>query len=174
VGGELDAGGLAVEEFHRLMHHRAATWPHGASASSTHDTKRSEDVRARLHVLSEVPARWQESVLLWRQMNRRFLEHWDGESIPDANEEYLLYQTLVGTWPLEPFDEAGRQIYADRIVQYMEKALREAKLHTSWMNPSGITNRTSSASCGRFWGRKRRRFKPIWPSSLQRSPTRDS
>ena len=136
VGGELDAGGLAVEEFHRLMHHRAATWPHGASASSTHDTKRSEDVRARLHVLSEVPDRWRESVLLWRQMNRRFLEHWDGESIPDANEEYLLYQTLVGTWPLEPFDDAGREQYVDRIVQYMEKALREAKLHTSWMNPS--------------------------------------
>jgi (1->4)-alpha-D-glucan 1-alpha-D-glucosylmutase len=136
VGGELEAGGLAIEEFHRLMHHRAATWPHGASASSTHDTKRSEDVRARLHVLSEVPDRWRESVLLWRQMNRRFLEHWDGEPIPDANEEYLLYQTLVGTWPLEPFDDAGREQYVDRIVQYMEKALREAKLHTSWMNPS--------------------------------------
>ena len=136
VGGELDAGGLAVEEFHRLMHHRATMWPHGASGSSTHDTKRSEDVRARLHVLSEIPQRWKDSVLLWRQMNRRFLEHWDSESIPDANEEYLIYQTLVGAWPLEPLDDAGRETYVSRIVQYMEKALREAKLHTSWLNPS--------------------------------------
>ncbi|MBA4104354.1 MAG: malto-oligosyltrehalose synthase [Pirellula sp.] len=136
VGGELDAGGLEVEEFHRLMHHRAATWPNGMSASSTHDTKRSEDVRARLHVLSETPRRWKESVLLWRQMNRRFLADWDGDPIPDANEEYFIYQTLVGTWPVTPLDEAERETYADRIVQYMEKALREAKLHTSWMNPS--------------------------------------
>lgn len=135
VGGELEADGLAVEEFHRLMHHRATMWPHGTSGSSTHDTKRSEDVRARLHVLSEIPQRWKDSVLLWRQMNRRFLEHWDSESIPDANEGYLLYQTLVGTWPLEPLDDAGRETYVARIVQYMEKALREAKLHTSWMNP---------------------------------------
>src|SRR5690606_749271 len=104
VGGELEATGIAAEEFHRLMHHRAVTWPHGMSASSTHDTKRSEDVRARLHVLSEIPVRWREAVLLWRQMNRRFVEHWDGEPIPDANEEYLLYQTLVGTWPVAPMD----------------------------------------------------------------------
>lgn len=136
VGGELAAGGLAVEEFHRLMHRRAATWPNGMSASSTHDTKRSEDVRARLHVLSETPRRWKESVLLWRQMNRRFLADWDGDPIPDANEEYLIYQTLVGTWPMAPMDEAEREIYCGRMVQYLEKALREAKLHTSWMNPS--------------------------------------
>ncbi len=136
VGGELEATGIAVEEFHRLMHHRATVWPHGMSASSTHDTKRSEDVRARLHVLSEISVRWKEAVLLWRQMNRRFLENWDGEPIPDANEEYLIYQTLVGTWPVTPMDDAAREAYCNRIVQYMEKALREAKLHTSWMNPS--------------------------------------
>ena len=69
-------------------------------------------------------------------MNRRFLADWDGDPIPDANEEYFIYQTLVGTWPVTPLDEAERETYADRIVQYMEKALREAKLHTSWMNPS--------------------------------------
>jgi (1->4)-alpha-D-glucan 1-alpha-D-glucosylmutase len=136
VGGELDAGGLAPDEFHRLMHRRVEAWPYGMSASSTHDTKRSEDVRARLHVLSETPERWKDAVLLWRQMNRRFVERWDDVPIPDANEEYLLYQTLVGTWPLEPMDDEARQQYCQRIVQYMEKALREAKLHTSWMNPS--------------------------------------
>jgi (1->4)-alpha-D-glucan 1-alpha-D-glucosylmutase len=136
VGGELDAGGLSPEEFHRLMGRRAANWPYGLSASSTHDAKRSEDVRARLHVLSELPGAWKYEVLLWRQMNRRWIEDWDGAPAPDLNEEYLLYQSLVGTWPLEAMDEAQREEYIQRIVQYMEKALREAKLHTSWMNPS--------------------------------------
>lgn len=136
VGGELDAGGLPVEEFHRLMHHRAVAWPYGMSGSSTHDTKRSEDVRARLHVLSEIPRAWKESVLLWRQMNRRWLQDVDGEPIPDANEEYLLYQALVGSWPLSPMGEAQRGTYVNRITAYMEKALREAKRHTSWVNPS--------------------------------------
>lgn len=136
VGAELDAGALAVDEFHRLMQHRAVRWPHGLSASSTHDAKRSEDVRARLHVLSETPRAWCEAALLWRQMNRRWLREIDGEAAPDANEEYLLYQSLVGTWPLAPMDDAQRSEYAARIAQYMEKALREAKLHTSWRNPS--------------------------------------
>jgi len=136
VGGELDSGGLAAEEFHRLMQHRASTWPHGLSASSTHDAKRSEDVRARLHVLSEMPGEWKDAVLLWRQMNRRWQHDFEGLPIPDANEEYLLYQSLVGTWPLEPMGDAQREQYTERITQYMEKALREAKLHTSWMNPS--------------------------------------
>ena len=136
VGGELDAGGLSADEFHRLMQHRAAAWPHGLSASSTHDAKRSEDVRARLHVLSETPRAWKDSVLLWRQMNRRWLQELEGEPIPDANEEYLLYQSLVGTWPVDPMTDEQRESYIARISQYMEKALREAKLHTSWMNPS--------------------------------------
>jgi (1->4)-alpha-D-glucan 1-alpha-D-glucosylmutase len=136
VGGELDSGGLSAEEFHRRMRRRGELWPHGLSATSTHDNKRSEDVRARLHVLSETPAAWKDAVLLWRQMNRRWLEDWDGQPIPDANEEYLLYQTLVGTWPLEPMDDLAREEYVRRIAEYMEKALREAKLHTSWMNPT--------------------------------------
>jgi (1->4)-alpha-D-glucan 1-alpha-D-glucosylmutase len=136
VGGELDTPGISTEEFHRLMQHRRATWPHGMSASSTHDTKRSEDLRARLHVLSELPRQWKDAVLLWRQMNRRWQQDLDGTPIPDANEEYLLYQSLVGTWPLEPMDDPQREEYIQRITNYMEKALREAKLHTSWMNPS--------------------------------------
>jgi (1->4)-alpha-D-glucan 1-alpha-D-glucosylmutase len=87
-------------------------------------------------VLSETPAAWKDAVLLWRQMNRRWQEDWDGQPIPDPNEEYLLYQTLVATWPLEPMDDLSREEYVRRIAEYMEKALREAKLHTSWMNPS--------------------------------------
>jgi (1->4)-alpha-D-glucan 1-alpha-D-glucosylmutase len=136
VGGELDAGGLEPDEFHRLMLYRAANWPHALSASSTHDTKRSEDLRARLHVLSELPDEWKDQVLLWRQMNKRWLHELYGEAAPDTNEEYLLYQSLVGTWPLHAMADREREEYAGRIVAYMEKALREAKLHTSWMNPS--------------------------------------
>ncbi len=136
VGGELDAGGLTADEFHRLMQHRVAAWPHGLSASSTHDAKRSEDVRARLHVLSETPQTWRDAVLRWRQMNRPWRQGVEGEPIPDANEEYLLYQSMVGTWPVEAIADAQREPYVERIVQYMEKALREAKLHSSWMNPS--------------------------------------
>ncbi len=136
VGGALAATALSIEDFHRLMRHRAANWPHGMSASSTHDTKRSEDVRARLHVLSECPDAWKDKVLLWRQMNRGYLEDWDGTPAPSPNEEYLIYQTLIGTWPLEPIEDGQREEYIGRIIQYMEKALREAKLNTSWMNPS--------------------------------------
>src|SRR4029079_18464575 len=109
VGGELDESALSAEDFHRLMRHRSVNWPHSMSASSTHDTKRSEDVRARLHVLSECPEAWKEQLLLWRQMNRRWLDDWDGVPVPHPNEEYLLYQTLVGTWPMEPMDDPQRE-----------------------------------------------------------------
>lgn len=92
-------------------------------ATSTHDTKRSEDVRARIDLLSEIPARWADAVTRWKATNDR--HRTDG--VPDRNAEYLLYQTLVGAWPLD----------ADRAVAYMEKASKEAKAHTSWVDPSG-------------------------------------
>jgi (1->4)-alpha-D-glucan 1-alpha-D-glucosylmutase len=135
VGGELDARPLAVDEFHRMMRHRIEAWPHTLSATSTHDSKRGEDFRARLHVLSEASADWIDAFQRWQIMNRLLIRELDGESVPDANEEYLLYQTLVGTWPHDPMDARQREQYRDRILQYMEKALREAKIHTSWMNP---------------------------------------
>ncbi len=135
VGGQLDAEPLAAEEFHRLMRRRNASWPHSLSATATHDTKRGEDVRARLHVLSEVPDAWAEAVEAWRALNRPLLRTSDGDEIPGRNEQYLLYQTLVGTWPLESLDDTGRASYTERIGQYLLKALREAKVHTSWMNP---------------------------------------
>lgn len=136
VGGDLDAKPLAVEEFHRLMRHRMESWPHSMSATATHDSKRGEDFRARLHVLSEAPQEWAEAFRRWQGMNKSLLREVDGEPVPDANEEYLLYQTLVGTWPVTPMNEAERESYRDRIVQYMGKALKEAKIHMSWMNPS--------------------------------------
>jgi (1->4)-alpha-D-glucan 1-alpha-D-glucosylmutase len=136
VGGELDAKPLAVDEFHRLMRRRMELWPHALSATATHDSKRGEDVRARLNVLSEAAGEWTAAIKRWRQMNRALVRELEGDPVPDANEEYLLYQTLVGTWPLERMDGAERKKYRNRIVQYMEKALREAKIHTSWMNPA--------------------------------------
>jgi (1->4)-alpha-D-glucan 1-alpha-D-glucosylmutase len=105
-------------------------------ATSTHDSKRGEDFRARLHVLSEAPAEWSAAAIRWQRLNRPLLREIDGDPVPDANEEYLIYQTLVGTWPRErPTAEAG-DVYRDRILQYMRKAIREAKIHASWMNPS--------------------------------------
>jgi (1->4)-alpha-D-glucan 1-alpha-D-glucosylmutase len=136
VGGDLDAKSLTVEEFHRLMRRRMEFWPHSMSATATHDTKRGEDVRARLHVLSEAASEWGGAFNRWRQMNEQLLREVDGDAVPDANEEYLLYQTLVGTWPVEPLRPSERDAYEKRIVQYMAKAIREAKVHTSWMNPS--------------------------------------
>ena len=136
VGGELDAKPLAVDEFHRLMRHRMESWPHSMCATSTHDSKRGEDLRARLHVLSEAPDEWAQAITRWQRMNLPLIREIDGDPVPHANEEYLIYQTLVGTWPTDELNKADRDAYRDRILLYMQKAIREAKIHTSWMNPS--------------------------------------
>ena len=136
VGGEPEQFGLTVEEFHKRMWERQARWPLSLSASSTHDTKRSEDMRARINVLSELPQEWKLKVSRWSRLNRHHFKESEGERMPDRNDEYLFYQTLVGVWPLEAMgDEAYREFCA-RIQRYMQKALREAKAHTSWINPS--------------------------------------
>ena len=137
VGGEPSRFGVSPDALHEYLASRARDWPYALSALSTHDTKRSEDVRARLNVLSEMPDEWRERVTRWTQFNDRHRTTLsDRRRAPDRNEEYLLYQTLVGAWPL---DEAGPEEHATfvkRIGAYMEKALREAKVHTSWTNPS--------------------------------------
>jgi (1->4)-alpha-D-glucan 1-alpha-D-glucosylmutase len=138
VGGELDAKPLAIDEFHRLMRHRMNSWPHSICATATHDSKRGEDLRARLHVLSEAPREWAEAFKRWQTLNRPLIREIDGEPVPDANEEYLIYQTLVGLWPTEAMDVPQRDEYCNRMLQYIEKALREAKVHTSWMNPAEL------------------------------------
>ena len=104
------------------------------SPLSTHDTKRSEDVRARINVLSEMPREWSEAVRRWFSMNAVHRKEIDGSSIPDANEEYLLYQTLLGVWP-SGSSEPGSE-FVERIKAYIVKALREAKVHSSWVNPN--------------------------------------
>jgi (1->4)-alpha-D-glucan 1-alpha-D-glucosylmutase len=136
VGGEPIELGVEPEVFHRGIARRAERWPHAMIATSTHDTKRSEDVRARMHVLSEIPEVWEEHVVRWREINAPHRGDEEGLPIPDPNEEYLLYQTLVGAWPLEEVGGAALAEFIGRIQQYMEKATREAKLRTSWINPN--------------------------------------
>ena len=136
VGGEPDRFGLPVEEFHRHCLARQEKWPAGLNATSTHDTKRSEDVRARINVLSEMPRAWRQAVSRWHRWNRRLLSDADGAPAPDRNDEYLLYQTLVGAWPLVPAGPDAIGTLTQRIQQYMLKATKEAKLNTSWINPN--------------------------------------
>jgi len=136
VGSEPDRFGVPPDALHAWFAARAARFPHGLSALTTHDTKRSEDVRARLNVLSELPGAWKQAISRWAQANRRGRTTIDGESYPSRNEEYLLYQTLVGTWPFAPMHPADERAYRDRIVAYMHKAMREAKMFTSWLSPS--------------------------------------
>jgi (1->4)-alpha-D-glucan 1-alpha-D-glucosylmutase len=138
VGGEPEHFGTSVREFHADARYRARRWPHELLATSTHDTKRSEDVRSRINVLSEVPGEWRLALERWSRMNRPRKRMVDGEPAPSANDEYLLYQTLLGTRPLEvgnalaPGDASSD--YLERIAAYMIKAVREAKVRSSWAN----------------------------------------
>jgi (1->4)-alpha-D-glucan 1-alpha-D-glucosylmutase len=135
VGGEppgVDPPGNAGA-FHERNRRRHERWPAALTATTTHDSKRSEDVNARLDVLSELPAEWERRLGRWSELNagrRRKLA--DGRVAPDANGEVFLYQTLLGAWPLGPADQ---QAFGERIAQYLVKALREAKTHSSWLVP---------------------------------------
>ncbi len=135
VGGDPGRGAVSVEEFHRQNRARQASFPRSHIATTTHDTKRSEDARARISVLAEVPHPWRKAVNRWARLNRRHRREVDGQPAPSRNDEYLLYQTLVGVWPLTP--PHGRELadLSARIAAYMEKATREAKVHTSWITP---------------------------------------
>jgi (1->4)-alpha-D-glucan 1-alpha-D-glucosylmutase len=136
VGGEPEHFGVSVPEFHRRNAERLARWPHAMLSTSTHDTKRSEDVRARINVLSEIPDEWREEIDRWRVMNAPLRREIDGEPAPSPNDEYLLYQTLLGAWPWGEWDEATLEEFRDRIKAYMEKAMREAQVSTSWTDPN--------------------------------------
>jgi (1->4)-alpha-D-glucan 1-alpha-D-glucosylmutase len=154
VGGRPTGGGIEPERFHTWSAHRLATWPHGLSASATHDTKRGEDVRTRLDVLSEIPRDWQRVIRHWQRLNRKLKSTVDDIAIPEANEEYLIYQTLIGAWPMDAVDaelgDAARGELAARITAYMIKALREAKLHTSWINVNAPYERAIEEFVGRL------------------------
>ena len=134
VGGDPRRFGLTVEAFHAANSERRESWPHSLLATSTHDNKRSEDVRARISVLSEIPGAWRRRVSLWARLNEACKRQTDGSLTPSRNDEYLLYQTLIGAWPLEIPDETAHDEFVARIEVYMLKAVREAKQHTSWIN----------------------------------------
>jgi (1->4)-alpha-D-glucan 1-alpha-D-glucosylmutase len=136
VGGDPAKFGTALGEFHGKMQEQASLWPHTMRATSTHDTKRSEDVRARLNVLSELPALWRKNVRRWREINRPSKHYVEGMEVPSRNDEYLLYQTLVGAWPAELGSAESQPRFCTRIKDYMLKAIREAKEQTSWANPN--------------------------------------
>jgi (1->4)-alpha-D-glucan 1-alpha-D-glucosylmutase len=133
VGSDPAAFGTSVAEFHRENAERVRRWPHGLLTSSTHDTKRSEDVRARIAVLSELPREWRAAVNRWARLNRRAKTRVEGASAPDRNDEYLFYQTLLGAWPWDT--ETPDEAFVARIEAFMLKAAREAQVHTSWVNP---------------------------------------
>jgi (1->4)-alpha-D-glucan 1-alpha-D-glucosylmutase len=131
VGGDPAAGMLGVETFHTMMRMRAKAWPHGMTATATHDTKRGEDARARLLALAELPGEWASAVGRWKILNAPHLSVEGGMRSPSAAFEYMLYQTLVGAWPLAGRDEA----FLERMQAYALKAAREGKQETSWLNP---------------------------------------
>lgn len=139
VGGSPKQFGSSVQEFHEGNRKRAERWPFSMLSTSTHDSKRSEDVRARLDVISEIPKSWTAQAFKWRKANRtrkRMLA--DGRKVPDSNEEYFLYQTLAGSWPFDFSGDEARRNYVDRIKQYMTKAVHEAKVNLSWINDDPV------------------------------------
>ena len=138
VGGEPTRFGISPSAFHRLNQDRLRNHPHTMLATATHDHKRGEDVRCRISALSEMPTEWRRRVQRWAQLNRSKKGQVEGTHGPGRNDEYLFYQTLVGAWPLDLDTPDGPALtaYADRLVAYMTKAMREAKRHTSWAYPN--------------------------------------
>jgi len=136
VGGDPAQFGMTVRAFHGASADRAARWPHTILATSTHDNKRAEDVRCRIDVLSEMPARWRLALRRWSAMNRGHRRKLEAGPAPSSADEYLLYQTLLGTLPAATLDEAALAGWRERIERYMVKAAREAKANTSWISPN--------------------------------------
>ncbi len=134
VGGMPDRFGTPLETFHGQNIERIKNWPHAMITTSTHDTKRNEHVRARINVLSEIPQEWGRRIRNWTLLNRRKKSIIDNARMPDRNDEYLLYQTLIGVWPVETPTGSAYETLVMRIKNYMLKEAREAKVNTSWIN----------------------------------------
>src|SRR6185312_892979 len=132
VGGNPAAKGLAAGAFHAIMTGRTERWPHGMTATATHDTKRGEDARARLIALTEIAGEWAALVARWKVMNARHLVIAGEMRSPSVTAEYMLYQALLGAWPVEQNDPT----FLDRFQAYALKAAREGKQETSWLNPN--------------------------------------
>ncbi|MCT7952002.1 malto-oligosyltrehalose synthase [Ancylothrix sp. C2] len=132
VGGAPNHFGLSLEEYHNFNIDRCKNWPHAQNATATHDTKRGEDVRARINILSEIPEEWEEQIKTWSQINRQNKTKLKRRIVPETNDEYFFYQTLVGTFP---FDGKVDEDYIERMKNYVIKAVKEAKVHTAWLRP---------------------------------------
>jgi (1->4)-alpha-D-glucan 1-alpha-D-glucosylmutase len=132
VGDNPGAHGFTISEFHEAMLTRQKSWPTAMNATATHDTKRGEDVRARLNVISDRASEWKDLVETWFRMNARHKKMVNGKEVPTRNEEYLIYQTLTGVWPFEGNPDESLK---NRLEEYLIKAMREAKTHTTWNEP---------------------------------------
>jgi len=132
VGGDPSAPGLPIAAFHARMQRRASSWPHGMTATATHDTKRGEDARARLMTLTEIAGEWTSAAARWKVLNAPYLVTSAKLRAPSVTAEYMLYQTLLGAWPIEGPDGS----FVERIQAYALKAAREGKEETSWLNPN--------------------------------------
>lgn len=141
VGSEPEPMGLSLAAFHNAQAARQETWPLAMLSTSTHDTKRSEDVRMRLNVLAEIPDAWDEAVNHWRNLNAPY----KSDSQPDSNTEYLIYQSMVGAWPIS----------CERLQNYILKACREAKEQTSWLNPDETFERSLQAFVAKIFVNRR-------------------
>jgi len=139
VGGDPAAGALCLPDSHQMMQARAREWPHGMTATATHDTKRGEDARARLYAISEAPVLWIAAIDRWRDLHRHLVVELADGPAPEPDVEWMLYQALAGVWPLDLDIESVEQFSSlrQRFLSYVEKALREAKLRTGWANNNG-------------------------------------
>lgn len=136
VGGDPEEFGTSLEVFHRQNSARLKHWPHAMLTLTTHDTKRGEDARTRIDALSEFAPEWRAALMRWRRFNDAKKSLVDGEFAPDRNDEYRFYQTLIGAWPGASLDREELAGFRERIAAYMQKAIKEAKVHTSWVNPN--------------------------------------
>ncbi|WGV27214.1 malto-oligosyltrehalose synthase [Halotia branconii] len=140
VGGNPSHFGISVDQFHQFNHKHQEHWPHTMNATATHDTKRGEDMRARLNVLSEMAEEWEQQVNIWSHLNQQHRRDRSANpfgishkfAMPDRNDEYFLYQTLVGAFP---FGKEEHSSFVQRVKDYIIKAIREAKVHTAWLRP---------------------------------------
>jgi len=150
VGGDLQQFGRSVAAFHRANIRRLERWPLEMTTTSTHDTKRGEDARARISVLSDIPGDWRNAAATWMRLNKPHHTLVNDEPAPDRNDEYHFYQALLAVWPPEtadaPVPAGAPGVLVERVHAYMIKAIREAKVHTSWVNP----NAPYETAVGRF------------------------
>jgi malto-oligosyltrehalose synthase/4-alpha-glucanotransferase len=153
VGDAPGAFGISQNEFHEKMKYRQKEWPFSMNATATHDTKRGEDIRARLNLLPDIAAEWLQAVKRWQKLNRSLKQ----VGAPDANDEYFIYQTLMGAYPM-PGEADGK--FGERIQAYLEKTMREAKLHSDWAVP----NEQYEAAVKQFSVALLNQTKPFWKS----------